>query len=203
MTNKFALIVLACVTCLLIACSPVKTVVTNQYKLDAFSEKQLTNKISPQSILITTPEAVAGYQTNEMIYVQKLFELNNFAHSAWISPPADMLYPLIVQSVQRSGYFYAVASSPNSEHTDYRLDTQLIKLQQNFLTKPSKIDFVVKVVLTNTKDNRVVASRMIAQHITCSHESPYGGVLAANLATKQFTAELSNFIVQQVKRDRQ
>ncbi|MDP1603052.1 MAG: ABC-type transport auxiliary lipoprotein family protein [Legionella sp.] len=184
------------------ACSPVKTVVTNQYKLDAFSEKRLSNTLTRQSILITQPEAVAGYQTNEMVYVKKLFELNNFAHSAWVSPPADMLYPLIVQSVQRSGFFYAVASSTHSEQTDYRLDTQLIKLQQNFLTRPSTIDFVVKAVLTNSQDNRVVASRMINQHIRCPLENPYGGVLAANIATRQFTAELSSFIVDHVKRDK-
>jgi cholesterol transport system auxiliary component len=201
--NKFALLMLAVAHSLLVACSPVKTVVTNQYKLDTFSDKTLTNKLTRQSILITQPEAMAGYQTNEMMYVNKLFELNSFTHSAWVSPPADMIYPLIVQSVQRSGYFYAVASSPNTEETDYRLDTQLIKLQQNFLTKPSTVDFVVKAVLSNSKDNRVVASRIINQHIRCPLENPYGGVLAANIATRQFTAELSSFIVNHVKRDKQ
>lgn len=186
----------------LVSCSPVKTVITNQYNLESFSSTKLASQWTPQSILITAPEAVAGYQTDQMVYIKERFKLSAFAHSAWISPPADMLYPLILQSVQQAGYFYTVASSPFSEGTDYRLDTQLIKLQQNFLTKPSEVELVVKVVLSHVTTNRVVASRIMSQRSRCPVDNPYGGVIAANLATRQFTAELSQFIIAHVKGDR-
>ncbi|WP_019217992.1 ABC-type transport auxiliary lipoprotein family protein [Legionella tunisiensis] len=200
--NKFSLILLFCVQCLLTACSPIKTPVTNQYKLEAFSNKQLASNVAHQSILVTTtPDSVAGYQTEQMLYIQKPFELSSFANNAWINPPADMLFPLIVQSLQRSGYFYAVASTPHSEHTDYRLDTQLIALQQNFLRKPSVLDLVVKVTLTHVSDNRVVASKVISQHVCCPMDTPYGGVVAANRATESLTAEIANFVVFHVKQD--
>lgn len=201
--NKLLTLALASAISLLLACSPITPVVTNQYKLDAYSEKKLTRELARQSILITPPEAVTGYQTNQMLYIKKPFELSSFAQNSWVGPPADMLFPLIVQSVQRSGYFRAVSSSPNNESTDYRLDTQLIELQQNFLKKPSEIKLVAKVVLTNVHDSRVVASRMIYQRVKCPVESPYGGVVAANLASKQLTADLSTFIVAQIKRDKQ
>ncbi|HHF7345573.1 TPA: ABC-type transport auxiliary lipoprotein family protein [Legionella feeleii] len=199
--NKFGLILLFCAYCLLTACSPIKTPVTNQYKLAAFSNKQLAANAAHQSILVTTPDAVAGYQTEQMLYIQQPFELGSFAKNAWIDPPADMLFPLIVQSLQRSGYFYAVASTPHSEQTDYRLDTQLIALQQNFLRKPSVLDLVVKVTLTHVSDNRVVASKVISQHVCCPMDTPYGGVIAANRATENLTAEVTNFVVNHVKQD--
>ncbi|STX41008.1 ABC transporter auxiliary component [Legionella donaldsonii] len=199
--NKVGLILLFCAQCLLSACSPIKTPVTNQYKLAAFSNKQLASNAAHQSILVTTPDAVAGYQTEQMLYIQKPFELSSFAKNAWIDPPADMLFPLIVQSLQRSGYFYAVASTPHSEQTDYRLDTQLIALQQNFLRKPSVLDLVVKVTLTHVSDNRVVASKVISQQVCCPMDTPYGGVIAANRATENLTAEIANFVVNHVRQD--
>lgn len=200
--KKLIIMMLAGTVCLLPACSPVKPAVTNQYKLDSYSEKRLAGKFTRQSILITPPEAVTGYQTDQMLYIKKHFEINSFAHNSWVGPPADMLFPLIVQSVQRSGYFGAVSSSPNQERTDYRLDTQLLELQQVFLKIPSEIKLTVKVVLTNVQDSRVVASRVIQKRVKCPFESPYGGVIAANLATRQFTAELSQFLVTHVKRDK-
>ncbi|KTD64412.1 ABC-type transport auxiliary lipoprotein family protein [Legionella spiritensis] len=198
--NRFVIILLALASTLLGGCSPVKSVVTNQYKLSAYSAKKLANHQSSVSILVNAPEAVGGYQTEQMLYMEKPFEISSFAYNAWANPPADMLFPLIMQSLQRSGYFYAVASSPTSEKTDYRLDTQLIELQQNFLQKPSTIHFIAKIVLTHLDDNRVIASRIISLRIPCPRESPYGGVLAANQATLSFTNQLTEFVVGVIKR---
>ncbi|MBX9692230.1 MAG: ABC-type transport auxiliary lipoprotein family protein [Cyanobacteria bacterium] len=184
----------------LTGCSPVKTTVTNQYKLEAYSNATLSHK-THASILITQPEAMPGYQTNQMLYVKKPYEISSFANNTWISPPGDMLYPLIIQSIQKTGTFYAVSSLTNSEQTDYRLDTQLLELQQNFLIHPSRIEFKAKSVLTDIKSNRVIASIIISENLPCPRESPYGGVLAANEAMKKFTAQLAAFVVRHVKSD--
>lgn len=185
----------------LVSCSPVKPSVDNEYKLDAYSDKKLYKNGRRHSILITAPQAVAGYQTEQMMYVRTPFSLNPFAHSAWISPPADMLYPLIIQSIQQTGYFYAVTSNPTAEPTDYRLDTQLLALQQNFLKKPSELEVNIKVVLSHLATNQVIASYLFKERIPCSKDTPYGGVVAANLATKHFTADLAAFIVRHVKQN--
>ncbi len=186
---------------LLTACSPIKNAVTDQYKLERFSTKKMAEKQMHRSLLISLPDAIAGYQTEQMLYTDKPFELSNFAHSAWISSPANMLYPLITQSLQHSHYFYAVASGPDADKTDYRIDTQVIELQQNFLTKPSKVVLVVNAVLTHIADNRVVASRIISERVTCPEDTPYGGVVAANKAAFAFTSKLTDFVVTNVNRD--
>ena len=183
----------------LTACSPVKTAVSNQYKLEAFSSQVLSKQKTNISLLVSQPEAMAGNQTEQMRYIQKPFELESFVHNAWISSPASMLYPLMVQSLQRTGYFYAVASGPYVDKADYRLDTQIISLQQSFLRKPSVEEFVVKAMLTHVEDNRIIASRIFRQQITCPVDTPYGGVLAANKATQAFTAELSAFVINNIK----
>src|ERR1700721_2117865 len=98
------------------------------------------------------PEAAAGYQTEKMLYISKPFALTPFSQNAWVDPPAQMLHPLIIESIQKSNNYKVVATAVYVEPVDYRLDTQLIKLQQNFLKRPSVIELTVKVVLTKAKD---------------------------------------------------
>lgn len=199
--TKIGITLLLCMQFLLTACSPIKMPVSNQYKLETYYAQKLSGKKTSSSILVSLPEAMAGYQTEQMLYVQRPYELSPFVHNAWISSPANMLYPLIIQSLQKTGYFYAVASGPYVDKADYRLDTQLIELQQNFLVKPSTMDLVAKVMLTHIADNRLVASRIITQRIPCPADTPYGGVTAANKASQAFTAALSTFVVTHVKQD--
>lgn len=199
--NRYRSIILAILSSLMVSCSAIKIPVSNQYILDNYSHQQLSSRASKLSILVTSPDAVAGYQTEQMLYVDKTYALTPFTKNAWVSPPADMLFPLMILSLQRSGYFYAVTSGANSELTDYRIDTQLIELHQSFLSKPSQIQLVVKVVLSKTKDNRTIASRVITRHVPCPTENPYGGVIAANRAVEAFTADMTNFVISHVRKD--
>lgn len=198
--NKYS-VFLTSITLLLTACSPVKLPVTNEYQLNAYSSKQLAKRPKHLTLLITAPEAMADYQTEQMLYVNKPYKLEAFAKNAWSSPPAEMLYPLLMQSVQRSGFFHAVTSTPYAEEADYRLDTQLVRLQQNFLQKPSVLEFAIKVTLTHISDNKVIGSQIISQHIPCPMNTPYGGVIAANKASQNITAAVAQFVVSRIKHD--
>lgn len=185
----------------LTACSPVKITIKNQYQLSAFSTRQLAKKPMPITLLVTAPEAAAGYQTEQMLYIKKPYELEAFTKNSWVNPPADMLYPLILQSLQRTNFFGAVTSNAYTLGADYRLDTQLLSLNQNFLMKPSHIEFAIKIVLTRVKDNKVFASRIINFHLPCPNDTPYGGVIAANKATEKFTMDLALFLVSQINKN--
>lgn len=182
--------------CLLLsACSPVKLPQTTEYRLFAFGSDVSKAARAASSILVSQPDAVAGYQTSQMLYVNKPYTLSAFAHNAWVSPPADMLFPLIVQSLQKSGQFYAVASTPYAPAADYRLDTQLLRLEQNFLQKPSVVELSVKVVLTRTSDNKVLASRILSIHEPAHAATPFGGAEAANRATTALTTQITRFVL--------
>lgn len=183
--------------CILTACTPVKATIENQYKITSYSTIKAPER-SNKSILVSQSDAIAGYQTEQMLYTQTRYRLDAFANNSWISPPAAMLTPLIVQSLQHSHYFYAVAAGPNADKTDYRLDTQLIQLQQNFLTKPSSLEFTAQVVLTRVSDNRVMASKTFLEKIPCPADTPYGGVIATNNAVKAFTARVTRYVIQEL-----
>lgn len=199
MMKKLTVFLISLSVVLLSACSPVKVSVKNQYQLSAYSTKQLAKNPLPVTLLVTAPEAAAGYQTEQMLYIKKPFELEAFAKNAWVNPPADMLYPLILQSLQRANLFKAVTSNAYTLGVDYRVDTQLLSLEQNFLKKPSVLELSVKMVLTHVSDNKVLASRIINLQIPCPSDTPYGGVIAANKATQLFTASLARFVVSHIQ----
>jgi len=185
---------------MLSGCGPVKTPITHQYTLN-MPDKKTTNKHLPYTLLISKPEAMAGYQTEQMLYVKTPFTLEPFAKNAWVSPPADMLYPLLVKHIQASHAFRAITSAPFADKTDYRLDTQLITLNQNFLSKQSTLNFAAKIALTRVSDNHVIASRLIIKQLPCSKNTPLGGVIAANQASAAFTEDTLAFVIQQIQRD--
>lgn len=190
---KRIILLLACLS--LAACGAVKTPISNHYQLTQYSKKAYKAQPRKRSILVTLPDAMAGYDTEQMLYVKKPYELSVFANNAWSSPPAEMLYPLIVESLQSSGYFYAVASSVYAQMTDYRVDTQLIRLQQNFMAKPSVLEMAVKVVVAKVEDNQVLGSRLFKVAIKTPQDSPLGGVVAANQATEQITGQITAFVI--------
>lgn len=196
--SPYLLMALVAVNCLLAGCSSIKTPVNNQYRLSAYSQEKYHKHPTAHSILVNKTEAVAGYQTEQMQYVKKPYELTPFGYNAWIDPPADMLFPLFVQSLQASGYFFAVASSPTAESTDYRLDSQLLELHQSFLHSPSEIVLKVKVVLTQVTANQVIASAIIKEQVVCSNNTPYGGVVAANQAAERMTKAVTQFVIHHI-----
>lgn len=195
----YALLVALVSTALLSACA-VTPAITHRYQLEAFSSKPLAKKTARCSLRVNAPEAAAGYHTEQMLYADKRYALTAFAHNAWVDPPADMLLPLIQQSLIHSRAFKAVASSTAAELTDYQLDTQLITLKQDFLTHPSQMIVTIKVILSRTADNTALASRLFTLHTPCPTDTPYGGVIAANQAMRQFTQALTQFVVQTVSR---
>ena len=179
------------------ACA-VKPSIVNEYQLTSFNNTNLTNTPSRISLLISQTTAVEGFQTNQMQYVSKPFTLTSFAKNGWTSPPAAMIYPLLVQSFQASNYFHAIGSGSFAGKTDYQLDTLLLELQQSFLTHPSMLTLKLKAILSNLTDNSIIASHTFSYKIPCPQDTPYGGVIAANQATQLLTKDIRQFVIRHI-----
>ena len=86
------------------------------------------------TLIINPPHAAAGFDSPRIIYVRETHKLEYFAHSEWVDTPARMLAPLIVAAVENSGAFRAVVLTPSAAAGDLRLDTEIIRLQHEFLS---------------------------------------------------------------------
>ncbi len=184
------------------SCGPIKKPINHQYTLTLERHKAHSHARTHSTLLITKPEAMAGYRTEQMLYVKQPFAREPFAKNAWSNPPADMLYPLLVQRFQDSHAFRAITSSPYADKADYRLDTQLIDLYQDFLPKQSIMRLLAKVTLTRVSDNHIVASHLIAQNIPCPANTPHGGVISANRAASLFVEKVLDFVAKEVQLDK-
>ncbi len=183
------------------ACTSISSVNMNRYQLTEVSKVAHTKAQRHLSILVMQPAAIDGYTTEQMLYVNKPYQIGAFANNSWMSPPATMLLPLLIRGLESSHYFYAVATDPNVSKTDYRLESVLLCLQQNFMMKPSHLQLVMQVMLVHSTDSRVVATDIIYESIPCSSDTPLGGVLAGNQATRHLTSRITHFVIEHVKRD--
>ena len=187
----------------LCACSVLRPTATPQpvfYTLDG-APAAASSTLAPASLapataptlIVNPPRAAAGFDSQRIIYVREPHKLEYFAHSEWVDPPARMLAPLLVAAIQAGGAFRAVVLTAGAAAGELRLDTEIIRLQQDFQPQPSRVRFTLRATLVDDKTRRVLGWREFEGDVAAPSEDPYGGVLAANAAVQSVLQELARF----------
>ena len=145
------------------------------------------------TLIVATPRAASGYDTSRIAYRRRALEIEYFAYARWVDAPAQMLAPLIVDALQRSGSFAAVVPAPTSAAAELRLDTELIRLLQEFGAQPSRVHLTLRAVLIDTARHRVIATREFDLSEVAPSDDPYGGVVAAQRAVQRMLPDLAGF----------
>ncbi|WP_394756488.1 ABC-type transport auxiliary lipoprotein family protein, partial [Rhodoferax sp.] len=179
--------------------SPTSTPVPAFYSLDSapLTAPAPASPAAP-TLIIHPPRAAAGFDSQRIIYVRESHKLEYFAHSEWIDPPARMLGPLLVAAIEQTGAFSAVLLTPGAAGGDLRLDTEIVRLQQEFQTSPSRVRFTLRAYLVDEKTRRVLAWRQFEAAADAASDDPYSGVLAANRAVQAVLQQLSVFCAEAV-----
>lgn len=169
--------------------------VQNIYVLDA-------QPVVPESavkrdlvLAVNMPEARPGFETEQIVYFRQPYELNYFVNSRWTDTPARMLQPLLLQAMERSGSFRAVVETGSAVPGDVRLDTDLIRLQHDFTTHPSRVQITLQTKLIDVRSNRVLAVQTFDDTENSGTEDAYGGVIAANRLLQRMLGKLAEFCV--------
>jgi len=150
------------------------------------------------TLVVGETRAAPGYGTRRIAYVRAQDQLEYFAFSQWVEPPAVMLAPLLAHAAERTGAFRAVVRAPLSVAGDVRLETELVRLQQDFSTTPSRVRLTLRAVLIETATRRVLATREFEAHAPSASEDPAGGVSAANQAAHRVAAEVGAFCAESI-----
>lgn len=149
--------------------------------------------VSKPTLLVNPPRAAAGFDTRHIVFLREPHRIEYFAFSQWVDTPAQMLAPLIARAIERSGAFDAVLQAPTAAAGQLRLDTEVIRLQQDFETTPSEVRFTLRAVLLDSRTRRVVAVHEFDARVPAPSDDAAGGVAAANLAVQRVLSELSAF----------
>ncbi|MDO9196385.1 ABC-type transport auxiliary lipoprotein family protein [Rhodoferax sp.] len=186
----------------LCACSGLRPAATAHpafYALDgAPVNAPLPAKAAAPTLIVNPPHAAAGFDSQRIIYLRENHKLEYFANSEWIDPPARMLGPLLVSAIENTGAFRAVVLTPGAATGDLRLDTEIIRLQHEFQSNPSRVRFTLRAYLVDDKTRRVLAWREFNAAVAATSEDPYGGVIAANRAVQIVLKSLSQFCAETV-----
>ena len=145
------------------------------------------------TLIVSPPHAAAGFDSPHIIYVRQASQLEYYAHNEWVDTPARMLAPLIVAAIEQRGAFRAVVQTPSTVAGDMRLDTEVLRLQHEFLSKPSRVRFTLRAYLVDNVTRRVLASREFEALAAAPSEDAYGGVMAANEAVRSVLEGLAAF----------
>jgi cholesterol transport system auxiliary component len=145
---------------------------------------------------VSAPRARPGFDTPQMAYTQRANALEYFAKNRWADTPARMLAPQIAQALEQSGGFRAVVQSPSLAAANLRLETELVRLQQDFGAKPSRVQLTLRAQLIDVDARRVLASAEFDETEAAPSDDPYGGVLAANRALARLLERLAAFSVE-------
>lgn len=150
-------------------------------------------KVGAPTLIVSIPRAAAGFDSYQIVYIRHAHTFEYFRQSQWLDTPANMLAPLVVAALERSGVFSAVIRSPTSVVGQLRLDLEIVRLQNEFLMLPSQAHFTLRAHLVDTVSRQVVAWREFDAMVPATSEDPYGSVLAANSAVRSVIKELVFF----------
>jgi cholesterol transport system auxiliary component len=195
--NHIKLVFLSCLISLT-SCSilsPIKPPGESVYEINKLPAPEKKYDARPISLLVIPPETKVTYDTTQMAYTSKPYQISYFSLNKWAERPAQMLFPLMVQSLQNTHHFHAVISAPYTGHTDYLLTTQILSLKQNVMYSPAKLELVVRAQLIKVASNRVVAVKQFNISYPIVPQTPYAGVIAANRATARLLDALDRFCV--------
>src|SRR3990167_9175906 len=143
-------------SCSLLA--PVKLESETSYLLNTVPYPIKARQSQSITLFVSPPETVPAYNTTKMAYTVIPYQIAYFTKNRWAETPSQMLQPLIVQTLQNTGYFHAVVTPPFIGGYDYALNTQILVLQQNFTYKPARVQLTVRAQLSKIATNQVIAT---------------------------------------------
>jgi cholesterol transport system auxiliary component len=153
-----------------------------------------------KTLLVAVPQAAPGFDTPALVYIRTPYVLEYYTQSQWVDTPARMLLPLLVSRLEASGLFGAVLSASTSPVVgEWRLDTEIVRFQQEFLTEPSQIRLVLRVQLLDMAARQVIATGLLEIKENTPSEDAEGGVLAANQVIARALNEVVAFIEKQIQ----
>jgi cholesterol transport system auxiliary component len=162
---------------------------STRYELQALFEGQPVAGPGP-ALVVAQPTAAPGFDGPRIVYVKRPHELEFFSRSEWVDTPARMLAPLLVRALERSGAFASVAEARSATAAGLRLEAEIVRLQQEFTERPSRVRVTLRIQLSELPSRRVLGAREIEAVEEAPSDDPYGGVVAANRAVRRVLDEI-------------
>jgi len=163
--------------------------------IDRLPSKLPQRQPHPATLLVLPPAINPVYDSVRMAYRTRPYQIDYFSHNQWGASPAEMLLPLLAQTLEHTGYFDAVLTPPYFGPYHYALRTEILELTQDFTSEPAALNFSLRVQLVDGSSKRIIASRTIALREPMLQKNPYAGVVAANDAAAEALRQIAEMVL--------
>jgi len=150
-------------------------------------------------LTVDVPRAAPGYDSRRMLYLRRPQQLEAFAFHEWVATPAQMLTPMLVGALRNGGAFRVVVSSPTAAAGIWRLETDLLRLHQDFTRQPSRVRLTAHAVLLDGVTRQALAWREFDIGVDAAGDDPASGAVAAQAAAQQLAVAVAVFCAEQVR----
>lgn len=179
--------------------SPVQPKEPTKYMLSRTPACVPVKRTHHKIMLVSVPETRPVYNTNQMAYTLRPYQMAYFSRNEWAETPTQMLHPLLVQTLQNTHYFQAVMVPPYTGRYEYMLNTQLLEFKEDYTQRVPVFVMKVNAQLYKIATNQIYAARQFTTTIVMPQNSPYGGVYAANAATANILEQISIFCLKNTR----
>jgi cholesterol transport system auxiliary component len=178
------------------------------YTLDSSTAIAVTAAVTPASspgalapvILVATPRAAAGFDTDRIVYVLEAHRLQPYADSQWIDTPSKMLEPMISAALSRTETFDAVLEAPSAVNAQWELQSDIVRLEQEVVA--ARFRFTLRVTLIEKQTRTVVLARDFDSSAPLTGTGPAAAVAAANVVVAEVLRQMAEACASEVARRR-
>ena len=156
----------------------------------------LARRSSGKTLLVAAPRAAPGFDSNRIAYTREPLKLDYYSNNVWSDTPAKMLLPVLVRAFEGTGAFKAVVSPPAPTLANMRVDVDVIRLQQEFMTQPSRVRLTARIKVVDMKSGHVLGTRVFEALEPAPSEDAYGAAQAANAAVRKVLGDMIPFTLQ-------
>ena len=150
-------------------------------------------RASSKTLLVTVPKAAPGFDSNRIAYTREPPKQDYYKDSVWSDTPAKMLLPILVRAFEATGAFKAVVSPPAPGLANLRVDVDVIRLQQEFMSRPSRVRLLTRFKVVDVKSGHVLGTRVFEATEPAPSEDASGAARAANAAVQKVLSQMVPF----------
>lgn len=154
---------------------------------------QPARRSSGKILLVAVSREAPGFDSNRIAYTREPPKLDYYKDSVWSDTPAKMLLPILVRAFEDTGAFKAVVSPPSPVLANLRVDVDVIRLQQEFMTTPSQVRLIARIKVVEMKSGHVLETRLFEAIEPAPTENAAGAARAANAAVRKVLSEMIPF----------
>ena len=148
------------------------------------------------TVLVFPPKTTPLYDTTQMAYRTQPHEVAYFSEREWGETPSQMLYPLVVRTLENTHAFRAVLTEPFAARYSYALRTEILELIQDFSSESATLVLSLRFQLTDYGAKTVIATKEVSVREPMRERNSYAGVMAANEATAKALQQMARYVLQ-------